>query len=89
MIIDTGIMTEKQWDIVWRAMNEALTGGNHLASVLINRLGCAEKDFPPFDSPLSPEQARSVLDGENWDLWIAWRSIMRLREALRQAGLYQ
>ena len=83
------VLYEDQWNELRQPLVECLTGGNHLASVLINRLGCDEKDFPPYTSPLDPDAAQKagILLGENWDLWVAWRGIMRFRDALKEAKL--
>ena len=72
---------------VRQGLIEVLTGGNHLASVLINRLGADPKNFPVYETPV--DIAQELLVGDALDIWIGWRSIMRLREALKAAGMYE
>lgn len=57
-----------------------LTGGNHLASILIRQLGgdFSEK-YPP---DLDPESAlRSLCATDTYDIWCAWAAIMNARNA--------
>ena len=61
------------------ALAEVLTGGNHLGSVLIGRLG---PSFPVYRTPL--EVVHQKLSGDDWDIRLAWRSIMRLRDTLEK-----
>jgi hypothetical protein len=62
-------------------VEQLLTGGNHLASVLIGRLGAGDDTFPPYQSKL--EDVEKVLSAEDLDLWICWRGIMLFRDAWR------
>lgn len=82
------MFTEESMELpreVRQALVEVLTGGNHLASVLINRLGCDPKNFPLYETPINI--AKESLSGDTWDIWISWRSIMRLRDALKTVGM--
>lgn len=59
-----------------------LTSGNHLASALIHILGAAESTFPPYTCP--PDTALGIIkDPIKWDLWMAWRGGMLLRDKYR------
>lgn len=66
------------------AIQQVLIGGNHLASVLINRLGCDESRFPPYMSSYEQAQA-AISDPETLDIWVAWAAIGRLAQATREA----
>jgi hypothetical protein len=84
------MLTEKSMELpreVRQGLVEVLTGGNHLASVLINRLGAGPENFPVYETPI--EIAQELLVGDTWDIWIGWRSIMRLRNALKAVGMYE
>ena len=61
-----------------KEIEELLTGGNHLASVLINRMGAANKFL---DYHASIDEARKKFSGEDLDLWICWRGIMLFRDS--------
>ena len=82
------MITDKSCDIalIKDDLDHLLTGGNHLASVLIGRLGAAEVGFPGYKTSI--EEAGNVLDGEDLDLWIAWRSMMLFRDRLQDLGVY-
>jgi len=65
-------------------VNQVLIGGNHLASVLIGRLG---PNFPHYKA--SYEKVRAGLPSEDADIWVAWQQIMLLRDAMRHEGLIE
>jgi hypothetical protein len=84
------MMTEREVDIseIRTSLIEVLTGGNHLASVLINRLGAGPELLPPYQTDL--DSARLIVkDPETLDVWIAWRAIMRMRDRLMGIGAYE
>jgi hypothetical protein len=64
------------------SLEELLTGGNHLASVLVGRLGAGKDGFPSYSQSI--EAASLRLSDENLDLWICWRAIMRFRDRARK-----
>lgn len=64
------------------AIQQVLIGGNHLASVLINRLGCDEAKFPPYTATYDEAQA-AISDPEMLDVWVAWAAIMQLAKEQR------
>jgi len=64
-----------------KEVEDLLIGGNHLASVLINRLGAGDNKFPPYSKEISEVEGK--LSGDNLDLWICWRGIMRFRDYIR------
>lgn len=68
---------------------EVLTAGNHLATILLGRVDCFPRGLPHYECPLDPndDRTRQLLKGDMWDIWIAWRSIMRLRDAMKRVGL--
>ena len=68
------------------ALDLCLVGGNHIASVLIGRLGGG------FAGALSPdashEFARSrIPDLDTYEIWCCWSAIMRAREMAEHAAL--
>ena len=66
-----------------RAHDRMLTGGNHLANVLIKRLGAG---FPERFPKTMPEQtAMGLLDNESYDIWCAWAACMRARDEVDAA----
>lgn len=66
---------------------QMLTGGNHLASVLIGRLGANETGFPAYKT--HPKLASGKLSGEDLDLWYAWRGIMLFRDRMIELGVIE
>ncbi len=58
-------------------IEDVLVGGNHLANILIGRLG---GDFSTHWQPtMHWESAReSIVDEDTFDVWVAWAAIMRL-----------
>ena len=83
------MMTNAQGDIrdIQKELDAVLTGGNHLASILIGHLGAGEETFPSYKA--SPGHVGDVLDGDVWDTWVAWRAIMLLRDKLKDLGVYE
>jgi len=69
---------------LYDALDQVMTGGNHLASILVNRVGAdfAER-FPP---EMEPEDAlRTLCATDQYDVWCCWREIMLARPALAKA----
>lgn len=56
-----------------------LIGGNHLANVLIGRLGPGFADRFPPDHPVG--YAATEMDQDTYDVWCCWAAIMRARDA--------
>lgn len=75
---------EEKFNVMCKAFDMVLTGGNHLANNLINELGASNKQFPPYGTP--HEQVRKILAKrypKNWigkyEQWCAWNSCMLAR----------
>lgn len=63
------------------ALKSMLIGGNHLANVLIGRLGPGfAKEFPPTREP--DEALRLMGAGDDYEVWCCWRAIMLARNGL-------
>ncbi|MCB1460945.1 MAG: hypothetical protein KDJ90_00600 [Nitratireductor sp.] len=59
-----------------------LIAGNHLASLLIGKIGAHfSTAFPP---ETDPEMVCARISSDEFDLWIAWASIMRARSFLNK-----
>lgn len=55
-----------------------LIGGNHLANVLIGRLG---PDFSTrFPPTMKAGYAVTAMDNDTYDVWCCWAAIMRARD---------
>ncbi len=67
------------------ALDGVLVGGNHLANILIGKLGGAfASKYPP---EMEPEDAlRMLCATDEYDIWCCWRSIMLARSALSIYG---
>lgn len=63
------------------ALDLALIGGNHLAHVLIGKLGAgfAEK-YPPDEDPTIV--LHSLCATDTYDVWCCWAALMNARQAL-------
>lgn len=58
-----------------------LIGGNHLANVLIGKLGASFSEVWPFD--MDHEDAlRTLCATDEYEVWCCWSAMMRAREAL-------
>lgn len=63
------------------ALERALTGGNHLANVLIRNIGPDFADKYPPDMP--PEEAlRWLCATDTYDVWCCWSAIMQARNVI-------
>ena len=65
---------------VERAYENLLTGGNHLASVLVTRLGAGREHFPAYTEDVDATLKR-LPSTELRDLWLCWAMLMRYRDA--------
>lgn len=66
-------------DALREALDLCLTGGNHIATVLIGRLGGG------FAGPLSPDASHEfararIADQDTYEIWCCWSALMRARE---------
>jgi hypothetical protein len=83
--------TPKEATMPERALVEALelclTGGNHIAGLLVDKLGpgFAERWPPDTDHEIALHSLHAT---DNYDLWCCWAAIMRARD-LRDAALSQ
>lgn len=69
--------------IVEDALNTVMTGGNHIASQLIGRIGAGFSTELPPDT--SAEKALHRLGATvEYDMWCAWASMMRARDHVEQ-----
>lgn len=66
------------------ALNDVMVGGNHLASILVGKLG---GDFATkYPSDLDPQDALRLLSATiEYDVWCCWAAIMRARAAIAKA----
>jgi hypothetical protein len=62
-------------------LESVMVGGNHLANLLIGRL---RMKHPDYRTPIGTAQA--LLSGDDFDLWVCWRSIMLLRDKMEKMG---
>lgn len=75
-------------DTMRTQIDQIMTGGNHLGSALINKLGIHNTQFPPYDTEFDRAQdiIRSTVGTKEWvlwwDVWACWAMIMRARDAL-------
>jgi hypothetical protein len=72
-------------DKALEAMEIVLTGGNHLANLLIGSLGARfSEDYPPGSKHM---EVRAALTSENdYDAWCCWNAIMRARSVLQSSS---
>jgi hypothetical protein len=63
------------------ALDLTMVGGNHLATVLIGKLGAGfAEEFPPdLDQELA---LRMLCATDTYDVWCCWSAIMRARSVL-------
>jgi len=73
---------QREWE---EKVDQMLTVGNHLASVLINRLGASYAKFPPYSTPI--KSAQKILSGDDLELWICWRGMMLFRDFIRESRI--
>lgn len=66
--------------VLEKALTQCLTGGNHIASQLINRYGPNFCDEYPYSGE-GPSQNGDVLF---YDLWCCWANMMRARDLMEQ-----
>lgn len=67
------------------ALELTMVGGNHLAGVLVDRLG------PGFAEHLEPDTPHEIALHAlkatlNYEVWCCWSAIMRARQALNPTG---
>jgi hypothetical protein len=66
-------------DPVREALDLCLTGGNHIANLLIDHIGAGFADRLPPDT--DHEMAlRQLGVTDNYELWCCWSAIMRARD---------
>ena len=61
------------------AFGMCLTGGNHIASVLISRLGGDFSSKYPKTMPYE-EALQAIGAGDTYDVWCCWSAMMRARD---------
>ena len=66
-------------------LDDVLIGGNHLASLLIQLTGGINPQTFPNHTE-SVETAQLSLTPNVFDIWVAWRAIMRLGHYLDEQG---
>lgn len=70
------------------AFEKVTIGGNHLASALIQWLGAADSEFPPYGTPHAEAEATILAHGHDtnyYDCWCCWKAIMEARDSLADA----
>lgn len=64
------------------ALEKILVGGNHLASALTGIFG---DHLPPYGTDFN-EARNAFTNSDDYDLWVCWAVIMRVRDSLGVKG---